>query len=431
MTTSASTPISRGAASIWSRSTVSWMLYDLANTIYSLNIVSLYFSLWIVNDMGGNDQLYGAINSFSMFLMFLSAPVIGALSDLTARRVPLLAVSTILCVLFTLFLGQGGLAVSLIFFILANYFYQAGLIFYDALLPAVSTDANRGRVSGIGVGVGYIGSFIGLGAGYYLLEIGAPKVAIFQTTAILFLLFALPCFLFVRERARADARPMTLGALRQAFGNVRGAIARARSYPGLGRFLLGRYFYTDAANTAMAFTAIYATNELGFTEVQTTLSLGVGIAAAIIGGFVWGSVVDRIGPKKTLQRVLGIWLVTFVAIILIPVLHLPPPLYYIAAAFAGIGLAGTWSADRPLMVRLSPPRYLGQLYGLYAMVGRFSAVIGPLMWGIIVNTLGLGRPVAIFSLFIMVCISYLILRPIDDEPRVWRPDELVPRLPEE
>ncbi|HEX8681872.1 MAG TPA: MFS transporter, partial [Ardenticatenaceae bacterium] len=315
MTTSASTPISRGAASIWSRSTVSWMLYDLANTIYSLNIVSLYFSLWIVNDMGGNDQLYGAINSFSMFLMFLSAPVIGALSDLTARRIPLLAVSTILCVLFTFFLGRGGLTVSLIFFTLANYFYQAGLIFYDALLPAVSTDANRGRVSGIGVGIGYIGSFIGLGAGYYLLEIGASKIAIFQTTAILFLLFALPCFMFVRERARADARPMTLGALRQAFGNVRGAIARARSYPGLGRFLLGRYFYTDAANTAMAFTAIYATNELGFTEMQTTLSLGVGIATAIVGGFVWGSVVDRIGPKKTLQRVLGIWLVTFVAII--------------------------------------------------------------------------------------------------------------------
>ena len=72
-------------ASIWNRATISWMLYDLANTIFSLNIVSLYFSLWVINDMGGTDQLYGNANAMAMVLVFFTAPVIGALSDMSAR----------------------------------------------------------------------------------------------------------------------------------------------------------------------------------------------------------------------------------------------------------------------------------------------------------------------------------------------------------
>ncbi|MGH2542033.1 MAG: MFS transporter, partial [Ardenticatenaceae bacterium] len=124
--------------------------------------------------------------------------------------------------------------------------------------------------------------------------------------------------------------------------------------------------------------------------------------------------------------VLVLWVATLLSAVLIPVLDLPASLFYLSASLAGIALGGTWSADRPLMLRLSPPRYLGQFYGLYAMVGRFAAIIGPFLWGFIVTTLGLGRPVAILSLAVLVVISYLILRPIDDTPRQWAPGELVP-----
>jgi UMF1 family MFS transporter len=404
-------------------SVASWVLYDLANTIFSLNIVSLYFSLWVVNAMGGTDQTYGNANGLSMALMFASAPVLGALSDQAPRRLPFLVASTLVCVAFTLLLGTGGLALSLLFFIVANYFYQAGLIFYDALLPEVSTEETRGRIGGIGVGVGYLGSVIGLGAGFLILRANPDDyITVFRVTGLLFLLFALPAFFLVRERPR-HTPPFGWASIERALGQLRQTLSRARQYPGLARFLVGRVFYTDAANTVIAFMGIYVTNEIGFTAGQAQLVLLVGIIAAVIGGFIWGPIVDRRGPKRTLDLVLGLWAVTFALAIAIPVLTLPPALFWLVAVLAGIALGGTWSADRPYMLRLSPPRYLGQFYGLYAMVGRFAAITGPVLWGLIVNTLGWGRPAAIASLLAFVGIAYLILRGVSDTPRRWEGEQ--------
>ncbi|MDP9357931.1 MAG: hypothetical protein M3R02_22135, partial [Chloroflexota bacterium] len=172
------------------RAVASWALYDLANTLFSLTIVSLHFSLWVVDDRGGRDGDYLIANSISMALMFLSAPLLGALSDQVPRRMPFLALSTVVCCCFTALLGMGGLALSLVFFVIANYFFQAGLIFYDTLLPSVSTEANRGRIGGLGVGVGYGGSLIGVVLGLAVLAVdpnGRPLI--FKLTALLFLLF--------------------------------------------------------------------------------------------------------------------------------------------------------------------------------------------------------------------------------------------------
>ncbi|MEK7767076.1 MAG: MFS transporter, partial [bacterium] len=118
----------------------SWVLYDLANTIFSMNIVSLYFSLWVVNVMHGSDAQYGFVNAVSMGVIFLGSPLLGALTDQAPRRMPFLALSTLGCVALTLVLGQGGLGWSLVAYGAANILYQAGLQFYDALLPEVSNE---------------------------------------------------------------------------------------------------------------------------------------------------------------------------------------------------------------------------------------------------------------------------------------------------
>ncbi len=405
----------------------SWVLYDLANTIFSLAIVSRYFSVWVVSEMGGTDQLYATANNVATFLMILTAPVLGALSDRAARRKPFLIVTTLLCVGFTLLLGTGGLFVSLVLFVFASYFYQSGLIFYDSLLPEVSTEENRGRIGGLGVGVGYLGSVIAIGTGLVLLGMYPDRYTlVFQVTALLFLIFSIPAFLFIRERAKPGS-PIGLRTVRQAFGEVGQTVRRARSYRGLSRFLIGRVFYADAANTLIVFMAIYVTRELGFSSAQADIVLLVGILAAVVGGFVWGVVVDRIGPKRALNLVLALWGVVFSLAIAVPLLNLPGILFYLDAALAGIALGGTWAADRPYMLRLSPPRYLGQFYGLYSIVGRFGAIMGLALWGLIVDTLKLGRPAAIGSLLVMVLISYVILRGVSDEPRTWSVDELEPQ----
>lgn len=414
-----------GNRAIPRRAVNSWVLYDLANTIFSLNIISLYFSLWVVNDMGGRDGDYLLANSFSMGLMFVAAPFLGALSDQRPRRMPFLIVSTVVCCLFTFFLGTWGLATSLLFFIVANFAYQGGLIFYDALLPAVSTEVNRGRISGLGVGVGYLGALLGLAIGIVTLDVfDGSKTTVFRLTAVAFFLLALPCFLFVNEPPKRASSLSGQPAMKAAVGELRQTARRIRDYRGLGRFLIGRIFYADAANTMIATMGIYATNEIGFSDSEVQLVLLAGIVGAIPGGILWGRIVDRIAPKRTLQLVLILWALVMASTAMIALLDLPRSLFWAVAPVAGLALGGTWAADRPFMLRLSPPRYLGQFYGLYAMVGRFAAILGPLLWTVVVDGLGFGRPVAVLSLLVMVIISAVIIAPIDDSPRAWSVDDL-------
>ncbi len=393
---------------------LSWAMYDLANTIFSMNIVSFYFSVWVVNKMGGTDADYSFANAFSMGLMFFSAPILGALSDQISRRMPFLIFTTLTCVLFTALLGIGGLFLSIVFFIIANYMFQAGLIFYDSLLPVVSTEENRGRVGGLGIGLGYVGSFIGMGSGLLLLDkIG--YVGVFRMTALLFFVFALPCFIFVREPVSDRGQRIDFGAMvRGAFQQVFKTIRHAREFPGLLRFLVGRLFYTDPVNTIIVFMGIYVINEVGFTENEAQILMLVAIAAAVAGGFLWGSIVDRFQPARSLLWVLISWKIAILGAFFIAVLDLPKVLFWPVACLAGISLGGTWAADRPLMLKLAPKEYLGEFYGLYSMVGRFASVVGPLLWGLIVNTLGWGRPAAVFSLFLLLVVAYIILKPLKE-----------------
>jgi UMF1 family MFS transporter len=82
-------------------------------------------------------------------------------------------------------------------------------------------------------------------------------------------------------------------------------------------------------------------------------------------------------------------------------------------------MAGIWCADRPYLLRLVPPGRVGEFFGVYSIVGRFASIIGPLLWGMAVDTLGFGRPIAVLTLVIFIMISYVILQGVDDKPRTW------------
>ncbi len=412
-----------GLKTLLTRPVVSWALYDLANTIFSMNIVSMYLGLWVINEMGGNDAVWGYTNSATMLLVLMTAPFLGALSDQVGRRLPFLLISTVACVALTAFLGTWGLVITLGFYAGANYFFQAGLIFYDATLPVVSTPATRGIVGGFGIGVGYLGSFTGILTGLLLLDrIG--YVGVFRVTALLFLVFAIPIFVFLKEPERGSTLRLNLGLPGRAIRQVRDTIVHVRRYRGLGRFLIGRIFYADAANTVILFIGPYVVNEVGLTVTQSQLLLLEAIVAAVIGGFVLGAVVDRIGPKRTLNLVLGLWAFALSSAVLIAVMDLPGPLFWGVAPIIGVALGGTWTADRPYMLALAPPKRLGEFYGLYSMVGRFAAVIGPALWAFVAVTLGMGRPAALASLVVMIGIAFFILRGVDDTPRDWGAEEL-------
>ena len=146
------------------------------------------------------------------------------------------------------------------------------------------------------------------------------------------------------------------------------------------------------------------------------------ISFAIVGGFVWGRIVDRQGPKRTLNYVLYLWMATFVLASSIGAFGLPIQALYIVAIMAGIAMGGIQAADRPYMLRLAPPHRIGEFYGLYGMVGRFASVFGPIIWGattyFVVDRSGLppliGQAMAIATLLVMVVIGYVVLRPVSD-----------------
>jgi UMF1 family MFS transporter len=164
---------------------------------------------------------------------------------------------------------------------------------------------------------------------------------------------------------------------------------------------------------------IYASKEIGFSDREVSYVLAAGIVAAVAGGFAWGPLADRRGPRWVLLRVIGLWGAILVATALVAYLDLPKGSFWVIGALAGFALAGLWSADRPLMLRLTPPRYLGAFYGIYAMVGRFAAIIGPLLWTLVVDGLRLGRPAAVLSLLGMMAVAFAVLRPLDDERTEW------------
>ena len=423
-------PASPPPHQITRRAVTGWVLYDLANTIFSMGVISLLFSLWVRDAVGPEraDARYGVITAISMGIIFLLSPLLGAMTDRARTRMPFLMVSTVICVALTTLLGRGPFMMTALLFIIANAAYQAGLQFYDALLPEVSTPENRGRIGGIGVGVGYFGSYIAVGLSIFVKTDSKPFL--FTLYAIAFLLFSIPCLLFVKERGNPNPRPINLAAMVDSLRGTYDALRHSQKFPGLLRFLIGRVFYTDAINTVINIMVLYTVNVAiasGLSkdagEGRAKLIMLFAITFAIAGGFAWGWLADKIGPRRTLRHVLHFWMGIFVLAAMVGILKLPLLFMFIVAALAGFALGGVWAADRPFMLRLTPPDRIGEFYGLYGMVGRFSAITGPIVWAIVTSVLIKGgatplraQGIAVLVLLVLVVVSYVILRPVSDEP---------------
>jgi UMF1 family MFS transporter len=402
---------------------VGWALYDFANTIFSYAVVSYAIGLWLVDDArfgeGGGNLAFSVAIAASVGLNAIVSPILGALSDRGGgRRLPYLLFFTLLCIVPTAFIGASPPFVGLVLFVVANFAYQAALIYYDATLRTVSHPATRGKLSGIGVAVGYCGTiFVGLLI--FLLDLPVPSV--FLVAAALYGLFAIPLFLVVREPARADVAGPRLRDGTAALGQLWTTIRRARDVPGLGRFLLGRFFYSDAVNTIIVVMAIVSTEAMGLTKTVANLVLLSLAVVAVLASFGWGALVDRLGPKRTLMIVLASWAVGLIlGGVSLGVPGTPGLMLFLGAgAILGSGLGGVQVADRVLMVRLSPPEELGAFFGLYGLVGKGSQVIGQLLYGVIlfllVSSLGVGAyQVAVFSLLVTMLLGVWLVAPVSD-----------------
>ena len=402
------------------RVAVAWSLYDFANTIFSFAVVSSAIGLWLIDDSrfgerDGNFILSVAI-VVSVGLNALVSPILGALSDRGGRRMPYLLAFTLLCIVPTAFIGWSGAILGVVLFVIANFGYQAALIYYDATLKTVSRAETRGRLSGIGVGVGYAGTIF---AGLFMLALGVSVDDRFFVAAVLFAIFAIPIFVYVHESGSVGRVGLSdvFGSLAQCVTTVR----HARDVPGLLRFLVARFFYSDAVNTIIVVMSVVTTRAKGMTDTQALMVLLLLTVVAIFASFGWGRLVDRWGPRRTLMVVLSSWAVGLIlgAISLSVDGPVGLALFLVAGAILGSGLGGVQVADRVLMVRLSPPAQIGEFFGLYGLVGKGSQVIGQLLYGVTLllffDTLGVGAyQLAVLTLLGTMLLGAWLLRPVSD-----------------
>lgn len=414
-----------------------WVLYDFANTIFAVTVLSLFFPLWVEERVGEGaffsaPGLVNAATAVSALLVVLSAPVLGAVADFRQRRVPYLVAMTLVAVALTATLElAGGVVVGLAVFVAADLAYQSALVFYNALLPAVSAGRGEGRVSGYGTAAGYVGtilallvltffvengeilrSFLGPLGGWIDTGEGANSNA-FLPTAVLYLIFSLPAFFLVPDPAVRARRPVSL---RLAYRDVIRTLGNLRGYAGIGTFILATVLYTDAANTTIANMGLYGRVVFGMDTGQVTSLLLFSTVFAVVGSTAFGFLCDRGGPKRSLLAVLVIW---FVAIVLAA--GAPGAwMLFVAGPFVGVALGGMWTVGRVMLVALSPPEKLGEFFGLFSLAGKVSAVFGPALTTALLFAFGggaTGYRISIGSLAVIMAAGiYFLLRVPDARP---------------
>lgn len=463
---SATTPnTARPTRAPW-RERASWALYDFANTIFSMNVATLYFAVWLISDLGASNTVYAVGNGVSSLLVVLSVPILGALSDARGRRKPWVVgftlVSCVSCAAIGI-IGQRSLPLAgeavtggsplpaawqpsigtftwvLVAFIVANYAYQAAQPFYNAMLPDLVPPDEQGRLSGIGTAVGYLGTIVGLvlvvpffnGAIPFigalpvsvagLLHRLVPftehggRVSTFVPTALLFALFSLPLFFFCHDRA-AQREHVPIDWM-GAFRDVGHTLRDARDHRGALPFILASFLYQDAVGTIVSFMAIYAVKAMGFAKgAETTLFLVLTVPA-IVGSYAAGRLVDRIGARLTLVLTIWGWILLLLAMVMVPSQHA----FWFVGLLIGLIFGGVPTAERPLLLSLVPEAEAGRFFSLLLLSSRAAAVIGPLVWSMTVDVLeptrgtGFAYRAAVLTVAVMFVASLLLLRRVPDK----------------
>ncbi len=367
-------------------STPSWILYDFSDTIFSASVLTFFFPLWVTQDAGGTDALFAFALSLSALLVATTAPLSGALSDRMNRRVPMLAVCVLLCALCTGLIGAfGGLSAGLTLFFFANFLYQTGLVFYNSLIRNVRSEAGRGIVSGIGVGAGYVGLFVSfLLLGPRVEEYGNQWA--FIPTAALYVLFALPLLIIVKDVGRR--RSITVSLIGESYRQLFTTLRNARRHKNLFRFIAARFLYMEAINTVSSFYVIYLVSVNAFTEDEARDMVVRLLMVAVVSSIIAGFLVSRYGSKKVLTVALVGWTTVVVAAALVNATWM----FWVVGTVTGCFWGAPQIADRVMLTRLAPEGQLGEFFGLFQMSGRLSAVIGPALWGLTTTALiGLGE----------------------------------------
>jgi UMF1 family MFS transporter len=375
---------------------LAWCLFDFANSAYSAVIVVTVFSVYYVsyivgNERGLGDLWWGRAISASLLLVVLTGPLLGALADRFGLRKRFFIAFTMLCIgciaLFTTLL-PGMVLRGFALIALANFAFESSQIYYNSYLPDIAPAGRLGTVSGLGFAIGYLGSIIGLVVALPLVNARQFNL-LWILVAAFFAVFSVPAFLALPpDRPQPEKRVNVAHIFRDVLGNQQ-----------LRRFLLAYFIYFDGVETTIVFSGIFAATTLKFTTPEVIKLFLAVQCSALAGALLLARPTDRWGAK----RVITVTLVLWVGVSLGAYFSLTKPTFVAVAVTAGLGLGSIQAASRALMASLIPPGKESEFFGFYALCGKSSSILGPLVFGAVSYLAGNQRAaVAAVGVFFVV-----------------------------
>jgi len=401
----------------------SWAFYDWANSAFATTVLvglfPVFFNSYYAKGVDGASTTFylGAYgNSLPAFIVMLLAPSLGVLADRKGWKKALLAVFTLLGVTGTaglFFVGEGDWQPAILLFGMAAVGFFGGLGFYDSLLIDVAEAPRRDRVSAFGYGMGYLGGgllfLVNVAAVLKPEAFGLPdKVAAvkwsFVSVAVWWTLFSLPLFLKVREKKLGSHEGMGWAALWATVRRV------AQNKP-VWMFLVGYWLYIDAVGTVATMAADFGV-KLGFAADALIKAILIVQFVSFPAAIGFGHLAGRIGAKRGIYLGLSVYIgVTIWALSMQTETD-----FYLMAAAVGLVQGGVQSLSRSYFARLIPVENSGQYFGFYNMLGKFAAVLGPLVVGRVARLSGNPR-LAVFSLIVFFVVGMAVLTQVREPQR--------------
>lgn len=421
------TPIDKGRRQAW----FGWCLYDWANSAFATVILSavlpVYFAamvpaegaeitLFSFSRTVPATALWGYAVAISMLMVVLIAPYLGAWADARRARRQLLLIFCLggaaATATFSV-IGSEQYLWLLILFVIANFSYASGNIFYNSFLPALATDDEVDILSSRGFASGYIGGGLMLLITFILIQnstwfgfndTGSASRFSFFLTGIWWCLFAMPIFRYVREEVfSGEVQPLASG--------LRGYLetfSQIREYPDLLRFLIAFLFYNDGIQTIIAVAAIFASTELGIAQGEVLACFLMIQFVAMPGALLFGRLALKFGAKKVIQ----IALFGFVAITLYAAQMDNSLDFWILGFVVALILGGSQAISRSLFASMLPVAKSAEFFGFYAISGKFASIFGPLLFALIVDITGSAR-LSISALTLFFVVGMLLLQTVN------------------
>jgi UMF1 family MFS transporter len=414
---------------------VAWALYDWANSAFAVTVMVGFFPLFLKqywstsNDPTVSTFHLGAANSLASLVIVVLAPVLGAIADRSGAKKKYLLVFAGMGIAMTgalSLVASGNWLMAISLYVLAMIGFSGGNVFYDSLLINVAEPNRLDRVSALGFGLGYLGGGLIFGA-CVMMTLWPDKVGLadasqavrvsFVIVAAWWSVFSIPLLIFVRE-PHVENRVSGWSAVGAGFRQIAATFQEIRRLKVVFFFLLGYWFYIDGVGTIARMAVDYALG-LGLEQDGLIFALLVTQFIGFPSAIAFGILGERIGAKRGIA--IGIAVYAFVTLWSYFMTEIWE--FYVLAMVIGLVQGGIQSLSRSLYARIIPADKAGEFFGFYNMLGKFAAVLGPLLMGIVGLLTGSPR-LAILVVLALFLVGALFLYMVDEEAGKRRAREL-------